>query len=141
MRQGKLRAVYLLAAAAIFISEVCIALFVHDRFIRPYFGDVLVGILLWCAVRVVLPRRPAFLSPIILAFCFLVEFLQAIHIVELLSLADIPFFVTLIGNSFSVTDLVCYTCGLLPLFLIEWVLYRKTRENRLKTLIFPYNKE
>lgn len=127
MKYTKLRALYLGAAVVLFLLELCIALFVRDRFIRPYFGDVLVGILLWCAARVILPRRPALLSPIILAICFLVEFLQAIHIAELLSLADRPFFVTLIGNSFSVTDLICYSCGLLPLFLIEWVFFRKRR--------------
>lgn len=128
MKWIKPRAVYLLSAVVIFTIELCIALFVRDRFIRPYFGDVLVGILLWCAVRVILPKRPAFLSPIVLAFCFFVEFLQAIHIVELLSLEHIPFFVTLIGNSFSAADLVCYAGGMLPLFFIEWVQFRQNRK-------------
>lgn len=128
MKSTKLRLIYLLSAGILFLLEICIALFVRDRFIRPYFGDVLVGILIWCAVRVILPERPAFLSPIVLAFCFLVEFLQGIHIVELLSLDGIPFFVTLIGNSFSVTDLVCYACGMLPLFLIEWFRLLKNRK-------------
>lgn len=126
MKTAKLRLIYLLSAAALFLLELCIALFVRDRFIRPYFGDVLVGILLWCVIRVILPKSPAYLSPIVLAFCFFVEFLQAIHIVELLSLDDIPFFVTLVGNSFSLTDLVCYSCGILPLFLIEWVGFGKS---------------
>ena len=128
MRSTKLRLIYLLCALVLFLIELCIALFVRDRFFRPYFGDVLIGILIWCALRVILPKKPAFLSPAVLAFCYLVEILQGVHIVELLGLAHIPFFVTLIGNSFSLTDLVCYTCGILPLFLIEWVLFRKRRE-------------
>ncbi|MCW5910752.1 MAG: DUF2809 domain-containing protein [Cyclobacteriaceae bacterium] len=42
---------YLVWSLAIFIAEVLIALFVHDSFIRPYVGDVLVVILIYCFVK------------------------------------------------------------------------------------------
>lgn len=111
-------------AIGLLAVEVCIGLFVRDRFIRPYFGDVLVGVLIWCLLRVFLPRRPILLSPWVLGFCFLAEFSQAIRLVELLGLSGNAFLRTLMGSSFSLTDLVCYTAGLLPVFLVEWVFFR-----------------
>ncbi len=35
------RLAYLLAFVLLLVVEVCIALFVHDAFVRPYVGDVL----------------------------------------------------------------------------------------------------
>jgi hypothetical protein len=45
------RPAYALAALIIFAIEVCIALFVHDGFIRPYVGDVLAVALVYAALR------------------------------------------------------------------------------------------
>ena len=42
---------YVLAAIGLLGVEICIALFVHDNFIRPYLGDVLVTELLCCLCR------------------------------------------------------------------------------------------
>lgn len=52
----RLRLGYGLAALLILVAEVLIALFVRDRFIRPYGGDILVTLLICCAIRVILPR-------------------------------------------------------------------------------------
>ena len=125
MSNAKLRLIYGICAALLLLTEVCIGRFVHDAFIRPYFGDVLVGILIWCVIRVILPRRPAYLSPIVLGFCFLTEFVQLLHPADLLPAASSPLLRILLGNTFSVTDLVCYTCGLFPLFWVEHLLIRK----------------
>jgi hypothetical protein len=38
-------------AILIFIIEVLIALFVSDSFVRPYLGDVLVVILIYCFIK------------------------------------------------------------------------------------------
>ena len=45
---------YFLVAVALFITEVLIALYVRDDFIRPYVGDFLVVILVYCAGRALL---------------------------------------------------------------------------------------
>ncbi len=47
------RAAYLIAALFIFAVEVVIALYVRDDFVRPYLGDVLAVMLVYCAVRTV----------------------------------------------------------------------------------------
>lgn len=130
------RTVCLICAALLLAVEILIALFIHDRFIRPYFGDVLVVILIWCLVRGIFPRRPEFLSPWIFLFAVLVEVSQAIHLVELLGLDSIPFFVIIMGNSFAWSDLLCYLCGCLPTALIEWVCRRKRRNSSIQSLRF-----
>lgn len=33
------------------VTEVCIAVFIHEQFVRPFIGDVLVVILIYCLVK------------------------------------------------------------------------------------------
>ena len=47
---------YLAASIIVFIIELIIALYVHDRIIRPYIGYMLVVVLVYCFVRVFVPR-------------------------------------------------------------------------------------
>ena len=42
----KKRILYTIATAIVFIVEVFIAVFIHDKFIRPYIGDVLVVVVI-----------------------------------------------------------------------------------------------
>ena len=43
---------YAICFIGLFIVETLIALFVRDAFIRPYMGDILVVILIYCFVRI-----------------------------------------------------------------------------------------
>ena len=52
----KARVIYAAMFCVLFLIEVCIALFVHDDFLRPYVGDALVTILLCCLCRTVIPK-------------------------------------------------------------------------------------
>ena len=107
----KKRIGYLMATVLIFIIELLIALFVRDRFIRPYVGDMLVVVLIYTCVRVIFPERPRLLPLYVFLFAALVEGLQGIRIVELLGLQDNRFFSVLIGTTFDVKDIVCYGVG------------------------------
>ena len=46
---------YALAALVVFVTEICIALYVHDAVIRPYIGDSLAVILVYLTLRAVTP--------------------------------------------------------------------------------------
>lgn len=109
------RAVYGCAALTLLVTEVLIALFVHDRFVRPFGGDVLVTVLLCCLVRMILPeqkRTPARMVPfLVFLFALCVELLQGINLVSLLGLSELSFFRVLIGTTFSYADILCYACG------------------------------
>ena len=108
----RLRLGYGLAALLLLVIEVLIALFVRDRFIRPYGGDILVTLLICCVIRVILPR--GYRLPIgggVLIFAILVEIGQFFGLVYLLGLGHIGFFRILIGTGFSWWDMVCYAAG------------------------------
>ena len=108
----RLRLGYGLAALLILVIEVLIALFIRDRFIRPYGGDILVTLLICCVIRVILPR--GYRLPIgggVLLFAILVEVGQYFGLVYLLGLGHIEFFRILIGTGFSWWDMVCYAAG------------------------------
>ena len=102
---------YLAAAALLLLVEIFIALRVHDRWIRPHGGDVLVVILIYCSLRAFLnlPVVPTALG--VLAFSFLVETLQYFHLVARLGLEHNRFAAIVIGSSFEWLDLVSYTLG------------------------------
>lgn len=109
----------------VFIVEVLIALYVHDSFIRPFFGDVLVVILVYSFVKsfVKLPIRTTAIA--VLLFAFLIEFLQYLNIVETLHLEKNKIARTVIGTSFSWMDMVCYVVGIIVVIAVEKCLHKK----------------
>ncbi len=122
----KKRLFFGLCTLILFLTELFIALFVRDAFIRPYFGDVLIVILLWCAVKTVFPQDRIWLTPAIFLFACAFECTQLIPLVDLLGLTGNPFFETVLGRSFSGLDLLCYGSGCLFVFGME-ALMRLTR--------------
>lgn len=115
----KKRLVYLLTTIILLITEVLIALYVHDDFIRPYVGDALVVIVLYTFVRILIPEKGRLLPLFIFIFAVVVEILQGIHIVNILGVADNRFLRTLIGDSFDIKDILCYGVGCILLWLYE----------------------
>ncbi len=116
----KKRLIYGLFTALLLGTEILIALFAHGP-VRSYLGDVLVVILIYTLLRTISPERPKsryILPSLILIFSFAVEFLQLWGFCDRLSITD-KFLRTLIGTSFSVTDLLCYAVGIIPCFLYE----------------------
>ena len=107
----KKRLIYLIVTILILIIEVMIALFVHDKFVRPYIGDVLVTILICSFLRIFIPKGVKLLPLYVFIFAAGVEVLQYFRIVELLGLSDNRFFSILIGSVFDVKDVVCYGVG------------------------------
>ncbi len=123
----KSRLVWLAAAFGLLAAEVIIALFVHDNFIRPYLGDVLVVIVLYLFVRSLVPKGVPLLPLYLFLFAAGVEVLQYFQIVRRLGLQDIPFSRILIGSVFDVADILCYGVGCLFLAVCEGVKYRKEK--------------
>ena len=115
---------YLAIAVLLFLIEILIALFVHDKFVRPYFGDYLVVILIYCFLKsfVNLPVWSAAL--IVLVFSFTVEIGQYFNMIGLLGLQHSAFARTVIGNSFAWIDLMAYVAGILSVVIIEKVCFK-----------------
>lgn len=104
--------------------EVLIALFVHDRFVRPYLGDVIVVVVVYCFVRIWIPERVRLMPLWVFLFAVCVEVLQYFRIVEVLGVENNAFLRTLIGTSFSWEDIVCYAAGCVVLAVWEWFLHK-----------------
>ncbi|HYC27971.1 MAG TPA: DUF2809 domain-containing protein [Chitinophagaceae bacterium] len=118
---------YFVAAFLLFIIEVLIALFVHDSIIRPYIGDYLVVILIYCAVRTFLKAPVVKVSTGVLLFAYLVEVLQYFKIVDRLGLSGNIIAKTVIGYGFEWWDMLAYTLGIVTVVIIETV---KGKNNR-----------
>lgn len=101
-------------------AEVFIALFIKDRFIRPYVGDILVVILIYFAVRVAVPVGCRLLPVYVFLFAVLVEVLQYFHFAEVLGVEDVPVLKTILGSTFDWKDIVCYALGGLGLEIYQW---------------------
>lgn len=123
------RAGYALCFAGIFLTEVLIALFVRDNFIRPYGGDILVTVLICCFVRILFPEGVRLLPVWVFLFAAAVEIGQAFDFVSLMGLGEIAFFRILLGSTFSWADLVCYAAGCALFRGTEWAVRQKF-ENR-----------
>ena len=118
------RVIYAFISIVLLLTEVFIALFVHDRIIRPYVGDILVTILLCAVIRIFIPNNIRFLPIYVFIFSIFVEVGQYFNYVKLLGLSNIKFFSVLMGTSFSWIDIVCYAVGCLIFFIIETTVKR-----------------
>jgi hypothetical protein len=113
--------VYFIFTVILLVTEILIAVYVHDRFIRPYFGDVLVVILVYCFLKTFLNIRVIHAAAAALLFSYAIETLQYFDIVTRLSLEDSKYLAVMIGNSFAWEDMVAYTAGIAIVLFFEYV--------------------
>ena len=73
---------YFLLTILLFVTEVLIAVYLHDGFIRPYFGDFLVVILIYCFVKS-FANIPVIKTAVgVLLFSYFVEMTQYFKLVK-----------------------------------------------------------
>ena len=118
---------YAIATVILLLIEVLIAIYVHDAFVRPYVGDVLV--VLYTFIRIFVPERCKLLPLYVFIFAALVEGMQMFHIVEALGWQDNRFLSILVGSVFDWKDILCYAVGCILLGVYE-VLKRKAVKGR-----------
>ena len=118
----KFNKLYFVLAVLLFVIEVLIALFAHDTIIRPYGGDVLVVMLISCAIKSFLDTPVVNTALSVLAFSFVIETLQYLNIVDKLGLQNSTIAATTIGNSFAWIDLFAYTIGIILILLFEKII-------------------
>lgn len=110
---------YFLLAFLIFWIEVFIALYVHDAFVRPYLGDVLVVILLYCIVKSFFDWAVFPVAISVLTFAFTIEIFQYYNGITLLGLEKSSLARTVIGTSFAWLDLLTYIIGITVVLMVE----------------------
>ena len=110
---------YLSIAALLFAVEVFIAVFVRDHFIRPFGGDFLVVIFLYCLLKGVWDVQVWKAALAVLLFAYLIETLQYFQLVKLLGLQHSQTATIVIGTSFEWLDMLAYTLGILLVLGVE----------------------
>lgn len=118
------RLLYAAAFAVLFGVEVVIALFVHDRFVRPYLGDVLAVVTVYCGARIVFVSKPRFLSVWVTALALAVELLQLTDLSEHVG----KILAVILGATFDLADLLCYAVGGILTAVWDLIVYRKGAE-------------
>lgn len=103
----------------LFLIEIVIALFVHDQFVRPYFGDFLVVILIYCFLKSFLKLSVWVVACIVLLFSFSVEITQYFNAIGKLGLQHSEIAKAVLGNSFAWIDLLAYVMGILTVISFE----------------------
>lgn len=121
-------------AFLLFFIEVLIALCLNDRFVRPYLGDVLVVILMYCFLKSFLKLPVLTVAIAVLVFAFMIEFLQFLNLVEKLGLEKSKMAKTVIGTSFSWIDLLTYVIGITIVYVIEKILIEKNKQKFLNQI-------
>ena len=122
----KKRLIYGVSTVILLIIEIIIGLYAHG-WIRNYLGDVLVVILLYTLCRTVNSNWPTkwyVLPTVILVFAFGVEFLQLWGFCDRFGITN-RLLRIIIGTGFSIEDLVSYTIGIVPCYVVEYLTMRR----------------
>ena len=120
---------YVLTFLMFLIFEIIIALFIRDQIIRPFVGDILVVVLIYCFIRIFIKKKITLLPLYIFLFAVAVEVAQLFNIVKILGLENDSIMRTLIGTTFDISDIICYFLGCVLLFIWQrWENWRKNNE-------------
>ena len=110
---------YLAVSTTLFLTEYYIAEYVHDEIVRPYIGDLLVAILIYCLVKSVVNTPVVKTAICVLFYCYAVEVSQYFHLIVHLGLQNSKAAHMLLGSYFTWIDMLCYTIGIGIVLVIE----------------------
>ncbi|WP_392533545.1 DUF2809 domain-containing protein [Nostoc sp. C117] len=111
----------------LFSIEVCIAIFLNDSFIRPFIGDVLVVILIYCFVKSFWNIHSSIVALSVFAFSCTIEILQYFNFVNNLGLQKYTFLAIALGSTFDWKDIIAYAIGVIAVLLVENQTKRKVK--------------
>lgn len=121
------RIYYGIAFLILLIIEVAIAMYIHDNFIRPYIGDLLVVAVVYCFVRIFIPDGVKLIPLYVFIFAVFVEIMQYFQLVKVLKLEGNTFARILIGSTFDIKDIICYCVGSIVIVALEAVSWKQTK--------------
>lgn len=101
------------------ITEIAIAIFLSDGFIRYTFGDYIVVILIYCFIKSLINSKPKFVAIAVLLLAFVIEFLQLFNILEMVHLQNNHLANLILGSTFQIGDLIAYTLGVATILIVE----------------------
>lgn len=111
---------YAAAALVLLLAEAAIAMWVHDRFVRPHLGDVLAVVLVYLMLSAMTPLRVGMAAAVALAIAFVIETAQAFDLLTRLGVGN-AIARTVLGHAFDWADIMAYVVGTIATLVIEWV--------------------
>jgi hypothetical protein len=114
---------YFILTILIFLTEVYIGMYVHDSIVRPYGGDFLVVILIYCFIKSFVNTSVFYTGIGVLLFSFFIEGLQYLNFVDQMGIQN-KLARIIIGTSFAWEDILVYILGILTVFIFEGVIKR-----------------
>ncbi|MGL5656757.1 MAG: DUF2809 domain-containing protein [Fusobacteriaceae bacterium] len=94
----------------IFLIEIYIGIFVKDKIIRPYIGDILVIPLIYSFLNIFFKNNYKKYITAIVIFAIFIEILQFYNLVKILSINN-KVLKIVIGSTFDFKDIICYVLG------------------------------
>ena len=115
---------YFLTTIFLFLAEASIATVFKDIvWLRSYFGDVLVVILIYTFILTFLDiKNKTHLNIGVFLFACVIELAQYFHFAEWFGLKDNKIAMIILGNSFSWIDILCYAMGSFCIFTFHKIL-------------------
>ena len=124
---------YFILTVLLLLFEILIAIFIDDKIIRPYVGDFLVVILIYCFIRTFF-KAPIIKTALgVLIFAYVVEILQYLNLVKVIGLQNSKLANIIIGNYFEWFDMVAYTLRIATVIFLE--LKGQASEKKLTVLV------
>lgn len=117
----------MLLTVVLIAIEIIIAALFHDRIIRPYIGDVLVVILLFCFCKTFIKGSSVTIALAVLIFACVIETLQYFQFINFLGLQKSGLAGLILGHSFDWADIICYIIGFVIVLFIETIKAGKRR--------------
>lgn len=109
--RNRRRLLYGTAFMLLLLTEVLIAVFIHDAFVRPYVGDVLVVPVVYTFIRIFFPDGAPWLWLYVVLFAAAVEVSQYFQLARLLGLEKYRIANIIFGSVFDWRDIICYVAG------------------------------
>lgn len=119
---------YFYLTLILFLIEVLIALFIKDKFIRPFVGDVLVVVLIYYFIRAFFKIKPQIVGLSVFLFACGIEVCQYFDFVDKLGLRENRVIAIALGSVFDWKDILAYGIGIMT---VLWIDKSGNRINRL----------
>lgn len=112
------RVMYFIGFIVFFLIEIFIAIYVHDNFIRPYIGDILIIICIYLFAKTIFQNKLKYLSLYVLILAIVVEVMQYFNLANLIA-NNSRVMKIILGSTFDIKDIICYVIGYIIIVLTE----------------------
>lgn len=103
---------------SIFAIELYIGMYVRDKYIRPYLGDILVIPLIYSFLNIFFKNNYKKLIIKVVIFAIFIEILQYFKLVDYLGIKN-NILRIVIGTTYDFSDILCYIIGGVLTYLIS----------------------